>query len=320
MSSNAPLHRRWMSRCGRTLRAMFHGLSPIALALAHADWAMHMMAAPGRQAVLAQRALDLSLCAMRNLAMPPEHATPERDARFADPAWRAWPYKLIKESYKATDTWWREVAQHGCGISRHHQHMVGFFTGQALDALSPSNWAFTNPEVLRAAGETQGHSLQEGWRLFQQDLQQYLNAQPDTPAEQLQPLPYAVGRDVAVTPGKVVFRNHLIELIQYSRATDQVQPEPVLIVPSCIMKYYILDLSPHNSMIGYQIASVPCNEGWMDPDDWKAQAPTVQGSWWEAMHAWITERSGDPVAARPIAEEQVLCGAPGTYVMTRYAD
>lgn len=229
------------------------GLSPIALSLAHADWARHLLTSPGRQSLLVQRALDLSLQAWRNVTAEPATAAADKDGRFADVGWNGWPYNAIKEGYKACDTWWREVAQQDGGVSRHHQHMMSFFTGQALDALSPSNWPWTNPEVQRTAWETQGRSLQEGMRFFVKDLQEILNARPDTPAEALEPLEYAVGRDVAVTPGKVVFRNHLIELIQYSPATDKVLPEPVLIVPSCIMKYYILDLSPHNSMVKYLV-------------------------------------------------------------------
>lgn len=231
----------------------YSGLSPIALALAQADWAMHLLTSPGRQSLLAQRALDLSLQAWRNMMAPPEDGTGEKDGRFADAGWNSWPYSAAKEGFKAYDAWWREVAQQGGGVSRHHQHMVSFFTGQALDAMSPSNWPWTNPEVLRTARETQGRSLQEGMRFFMQDLQETLAARPDTPAEALQPLEYAVGKDVAVTPGKVVFRNHLIELIQYSPTTAKTLPEPVLIVPSCIMKYYILDLSPHNSMVKYLV-------------------------------------------------------------------
>lgn len=235
------------------------GLSPIALALAHADWALHLMASPGRQAVLAQRALDLSLQAWQNLGanliakVRNEEAEPDKDGRFADAAWREWPFDAVKESFKAVDSWWREAAQQGGGVSHHHQHMVNFFTGQALDALAPSNWAFTNPEVLRAAQASRGRSLEEGMRFFLQDLREQLSAGPDTPAEPPAPLQHVVGKDVAVTPGKVVFRNHLIELIQYSPSTDKVLPEPVLIVPSCIMKYYILDLSPHNSMVRYLV-------------------------------------------------------------------
>ena len=234
----------------------YGGLSPIALALAHADWALHWMASPGRQAVLAQRAVELGSQAWQNVvadAMGASEETPDKDGRFADPSWRSWPYSAIKEGYKALDAWWREAAQHGGGVSRHHQHMVSFFTGQTLDALSPSNWAATNPEVLRAAQASHGRTLREGMHFFLQDLREQMSARADTPAEDLAPLPFAVGKDVAVTPGKVVFRNHLIELIQYSPTTDKVLPEPVLIVPSCIMKYYILDLSPHNSMVKYLV-------------------------------------------------------------------
>jgi len=231
------------------------GLSPIALALAHADWALHLMASPGRQMLLAQRALDLSVQAWQKAAMPTnETATPEKDARFTDSGWGQWPFNAIKEGYKAVDAWWREAAHQGGGVSRHHQHMVDFFTGQTLDALAPSNWLWSNPEVLRTAQATQGQSLAEGMQLFLQDLREQMNARSDVASEELEPLEYAVGKDVAVTPGKVVFRNDLIELIQYSPATAEVLPEPVLIVPSCIMKYYILDLSPHNSMVKYLVS------------------------------------------------------------------
>ena len=231
----------------------FSGLSPIALSLAHADWAMHLMASPGRQSQLAVRAFELSVQAWNKAADQSADAAPEKDGRFTDPGWSQWPYNAVKEGFKAADTWWREAAGHSSGVSRHHQHMVDFFTGQTLDALSPSNWALTNPEVLRVAQETHGASLKKGWEFFLQDLREQANARPETPAEELEPLEYAVGEQVAITPGKVVFRNHLIELIQYSPSTEKVQPEPVLIVPSCIMKYYILDLSPHNSMVKYLV-------------------------------------------------------------------
>ena len=231
----------------------FSGLSPIALSLAHADWAMHLMASPGRQSQLAVRAFELSVHAWNKSVDQSADAAPEKDGRFTDPGWSQWPYNAVKEGFKAADTWWREAAGHSSGVSRHHQHMVDFFTGQTLDALSPSNWALTNPEVLRVAQETHGASLKKGWEFFLQDLREQANARPETPAEELEPLEYAVGEQVAITPGKVVFRNHLIELIQYSPSTEKVQPEPVLIVPSCIMKYYILDMSPHNSMVKYLV-------------------------------------------------------------------
>ncbi len=244
----------------------FSGLSPIALARAHADWALHLATSPGRQSLLAQRAFSLSMQAWRNTLVGSEQG--EKDGRFTDEGWNAWPYAAVKEGYKACDAWWRDAAQQGAGVSQHHQHMVNFFTGQALDAISPSNWLWTNPEVRRMAQETQGQSLRNGMRLFMKDLEEMLSAHPDMPSEDLPPLDYAVGKDVAVTPGKVVFRNDLIELIQYAPATDKVLPEPVLIVPSCIMKYYILDLSPHNSMVKYLVhqGHTVLIVSWRNPD------------------------------------------------------
>ena len=250
------------------LSRAFSGLSPIALALAHADWALHLMASPGRQAVLAQQALDLSLQAWN--ASLPQSGEPheEKDARFTDPSWNHWPFRAFKAGYKATDAWWRAAAQQGGGISRHNQHLVNFFTGQALEAISPSNWLFTNPEVLNAAQASRGATLQDGMQFFMKDLQEMLSAGPDTDPQDLPPLKFAVGKDVAVTPGKVVFRNHLIELIQYTPTTDKVYPEPLLIVPSCIMKYYILDLSPSNSMVRYLVGQgyTVFIVSWRNPD------------------------------------------------------
>ncbi|MGD9775215.1 poly-beta-hydroxybutyrate polymerase N-terminal domain-containing protein, partial [Diaphorobacter sp.] len=182
------------------LSRAFSGLSPIALALAHADWALHLMASPGRQAVLAQQALDLSLQAWN--ASLPQSGEPheEKDARFTDPSWNHWPFRAFKAGYKATDAWWRAAAQQGGGISRHNQHLVNFFTGQALEAISPSNWLFTNPEVLNAAQASRGATLQDGMQFFMKDLQEMLSAGPDTDPQDLPPLKFAVGKDVAVTP------------------------------------------------------------------------------------------------------------------------
>ena len=234
------------------LSRAFMGLSPIALGLAAADWALHLAASPGKQMALAQKAWALSQQAMAQGVQSAGQSAPEKDARFKNEAWSQWPYHALKEGFKASDAWWQEATQVD-GMSRHHRHMVNFFTRQWLDALSPSNWAATNPEVLAKAQQTQGESLRQGLAHWWNDMQALSKARADTPAEQLPPLTHAVGKDVACTPGKVVFRNHLIELIQYLPTTSKVQPEPVLIVPSCIMKYYILDLSPHNSMVKYLV-------------------------------------------------------------------
>ncbi|MBA4113433.1 MAG: poly-beta-hydroxybutyrate polymerase-like protein [Verminephrobacter sp.] len=247
------------------------GLSPVSMALATADWAMHLALSPGRQMVLGQRALALAQQAWLAAAQPvlggEAAALPDKDARFRDASWQQWPFNALKEGFKASDAWWREAAQVD-GMSRHHQHVVDFFTRQALDALSPSNWPATNAEVQQRARETGGQSLRDGFQHFTEDLKKQQGASTEANPETLEPLTFEVGKDVAITPGKVVFRNHLIELIQYLPTTDKVYPEPLLIVPSCIMKYYILDLSPSNSMVRYLVGQgyTVFIVSWRNPD------------------------------------------------------
>lgn len=260
------------------------GLSPIALALAQADWALHLATSPGRQTMLAHKALALGwqawwagLAASAAPALPTVAAAQAEsrpaaglppDARFSDPAWSQWPFSALSEGFKAANAWWHEAVQVD-GMSGHHRHMVDFFARQGLDALSPANWALTNPVVLKAALDSGGQSLVQGGQRLLDDLrQQHLQRCPEC-ADEPQPLPFEVGKDVATAPGKVVFRNRLIELIQYAPATDRVYPEPLLIVPSCIMKYYILDLSPHNSMVRYLVGQgfTVFILSWRNPDE-----------------------------------------------------
>ena len=234
------------------------GLSPIALTLAYADWAMHLAASPGRQWTLAQRAMALSEQALMDslTSEPAAGADPksvlENDPRFSDAGWSRWPFNALKNGFKASDAWWRESTQVE-GMSKHHNHMVNFFTRQSLDALSPSYWPTTNPEVLKKGQESMGQSWIKGYQSYAQDMLEQHKARHSVDGDPLKPQDFEVGKEVALTPGKVVFRNHLIELIQYTPTTDKVFPEPLLIVPSCIMKYYILDLSPHNSMVRYLV-------------------------------------------------------------------
>lgn len=249
------------------------GLSPISLTLAYADWAMHLAASPGRQMLLGQQATALSKQALtRSLQPAPAVDTDgkpvrEMDPRFSDAGWSKWPFNAMKEGFKASDAWWREATQVD-GMSRHHQHMVNFFTRQGLDALSPSNWPATNPEVLKKGQESMGQSWLKGYQSYAKDLMEHQTARHSADGDSLKPLDFEVGKDVAVTPGKVVFRNHLIELIQYTPTTKKVFPEPLLIVPSCIMKYYILDLSPANSMVRYLVGKghTVFMISWRNPD------------------------------------------------------
>ena len=140
------------------------------------------------------------------------------------------------------------------------ERLVGFLTRQTLDAVSPSNFPALNPEVIDATRLSQGTNLQRGAWNFMSDLA--ASVAKTTPH-----LAHTPGQDVAITPGNVVFRNELIELIQYAPSTDSVRPEPILIVPAWIMEYYILDLSPENSLVRYLIAqgyTVFCIS-WLNP-------------------------------------------------------
>ncbi|HLR12311.1 MAG TPA: alpha/beta fold hydrolase, partial [Burkholderiaceae bacterium] len=244
------------------------GLSPIALTRAYMDWALQMSVSPGRRSQLGVHAFELMAQAWQNMldTSAAEHAS-DNDLRFRHESWKQWPYNLFKESFRATESWWQEAVC-STGMTQHNQQMVAFFAQQAVDAMSPSNWLATNPEVLQTAIETQGQSLVRGWELWVKDQRTRVRTRLDQSGEALEPLPFAVGKDVAVTPGKVVWRNHLFELIQYEPMTDKVCPEPVLIIPSCIMKYYILDLSPHNSMVKYLVSQghTVLIMSWRNPD------------------------------------------------------
>lgn len=232
------------------------GISPSVLAMAYFDWLAHLGLSPGKQALLAEKALRklvrLALYAaasIRDPATPPCIEPLPQDRRFAGAAWRQWPYNLIYQSFLLTQQWWHNATAETRGVSRQHEAIVSFVTRQILDTVSPSNSPLANPEILRATLEQGGLNLVRGWSNWLADLETLATGRRiDRSSEQ-----FAVGRNLAVTPGQVVFRNRLIELIQYQPVGDRVYAEPILVVPAWIMKYYILDLSPHNSMIRYLV-------------------------------------------------------------------
>ena len=244
------------------------GLSPISLALAGIDWAMHLATQPARAAQLATRALTLTAEttqeALTQARAPAALSERPDDRRFAADAWQAWPAGWWARQHLAAEHWWRDATQLR-GMDQHHQDVVGMFARQWLDMLSPANAGLANPEVLQRTLATQGANLQAGaahaldaWRVRQ-------GLAPLTEPERS----FEPGQDVAVTPGQVVHRNALVELIQYTPTTAKVQAEPVFIVPSWIMKYYILDLSPHNSMVRWLVAQghTVFILSWRNPDE-----------------------------------------------------
>lgn len=230
------------------------GASPIAFSLACLDWLAHLAGMPGRQAELAVRAWRDAMGLAADMAWtgPADAARgceprPE-DPRFTAPGWRRWPFSVFSQAFLLTERWWQEATSGVPGVSHHHERIVSFAARQLLDAVSPTNFPWTNPEVLEATASQRGANLARGANLLADDWRRLLTGAPPAGTEEFIP-----GKSVAVTPGKVVFRNDLIELIQYKPATETVHAEPVLIVSAWIMKYYILDLSPHNSLVKYLV-------------------------------------------------------------------
>jgi polyhydroxyalkanoate synthase len=237
------------------------GLGPEALALPYLDWALHLANAPFRQLELAGLAwLGALRFPMAALGFEPIEPSPT-DHRFANGAWSKWPFSLVEQGFLAVEQWWDQAASGLPGLDPTNARVVAFAARQWLDTLSPSNAPWINPEVLSRTVRTGGLNFVEGAGHWLEDLQAVATGREP-------PKPLEVGRDLAVTPGKVIFRNELIELIQYQPTTAEVRPEPVLIVPAWIMKYYVLDLSPRDSLVKWLVDqghTVFCIS-WRNPD------------------------------------------------------
>ncbi|EWH00346.1 PHA/PHB synthase family protein, partial [Halomonas sp. BC04] len=237
------------------LARMTAGITPAGLASVYVEWWTHLALSPGKQLELGEKFVRKSNRLARyagRLAWNPE--TPAciepmaHDRRFRDDAWQQWPYNLIHQSFLLTQQWWHNATTGVEGVSPAREQVINFVTRQLLDHASPSNTPWLNPEVTRATLASGGWNLVEGWQNFLEDGERALSGKPPVGAEA-----YRVGENLAVTPGQVVYRNHLMELIQYAPTTRQVQAEPVLIVPAWIMKYYVLDLAPGKSLVEYLV-------------------------------------------------------------------
>ncbi|PTR05821.1 MULTISPECIES: alpha/beta hydrolase [unclassified Novosphingobium] len=232
-----------------------HGLSPSTLAQACSDWILHLACLPGKQFQLGNKAahkyMRLGDYAFRSALQADAPLAIEalpQDHRFDDPAWQKAPYNMLAQSFLLTQQWWHAATTGVRGVGRHHEEMVAFAARQLLDVLAPTNFIATNPVLQQRIAETGGRCLVDGLHYLIEDMSRLARGEPPAGTEA-----FKVGEKVAVTPGKVVYRNDLIELIQYSPTTGEVRPEPVLIVPAWIMKYYILDLSPGNSLIRWLV-------------------------------------------------------------------
>ena len=230
------------------------GVSPAGLASTAFDWMAHLAFSPGKQIELmetaAQDAAQLAHYFWRAAVepdAPPAFQPAENDRRFNGEEWRRRPYNVYAQSFLAMEHWWDVATTDVPGLRKSHSRVMNFVTRQMLDRFSPSNFLATNPELMRATARP-GRRPTQGLENLFEDWRRNLGGEKPAGAEQ-----FEVGRDVAVTPGRVVYRNHLIELIQYEPTTKTVKAEPVLITPAWIMKYYILDLSPHNSLVKYMV-------------------------------------------------------------------
>jgi polyhydroxyalkanoate synthase subunit PhaC len=233
------------------------GLSPAALALAYLDWATHLAAAPGKSMQLAEKAARKWIrlfayacrCALWNDQPAPCIEPLPQDRRFAGERWQQLPFNLIYQAFLLNQQWWHVATTGIRGVSPHHENVVEFASRQILDMLSPSNFVLTNPEVLERTTQQGGMNLVRGMGNLIDDWRRAARGDKPVGVDK-----FIVGANVAATPGEVVYRNNLIELIRYAPAAAKVRSEPVLIVPAWIMKYYILDLSPHNSLVKYLTA------------------------------------------------------------------
>ena len=231
------------------------GVSPFGLASTLFNWGAHLWGSPGKQVHLAEKAARK----MARLAIQQSHALSDPDTppciaplvhddRFDGEEWQRWPYSLFSQNFLLTQQWWYNATNDVAGVSRHDEQVTSFVTRQILDMFSPSNFIWTNPEITRLTMEKGGMNLVAGAQNFLEDWERQVGGKLPPGAEDYRP-----GHEVATTEGRVIHRNHLMELIQYAPKTDKVKAEPILVVPAWIMKYYILDLSPENSLVSYLV-------------------------------------------------------------------
>ncbi len=249
-------------------------VDPLHLTQTFMDFTAKMLADPNRlvqaQVELWQQYMKLwQVTAQRMMGQTVEPvAEPARgDKRFNDPAWKdEVVFDYLKQSYLLTARWLQGTIKQVEGVDEKTARKVDFYTRQFIDAVSPSNFALTNPQVVKATVESKGENLLKGLQNLLADIErgkgQLAIRQTDMNA-------FKVGENIATTPGKVVYQNDIMQLIQYAPATEEVHEVPLLIVPPWINKFYILDLKPENSFIkwateqGYTVFVI----SWVNPDE-----------------------------------------------------
>ena len=234
------------------LAAVTGGLAPDVYVNAWWDWFLNVAKDPPKQIDILQDAFQktvdnwtFALKAATGTPLPPT----EDDNRFGGTKWAEWPFNVYARSFRNYCDWWQKAWSQVPGVAPESERTLDFLARNAQEVISPANYLATNPELLDTTRAEAGENLVRGFGNWLEDLKRTINGKEAGAVEN-----FVVGRDVAASPGKVVLRNELVELIQYSPATETVYAEPILIIPAWIMKYYILDLSARNSLVKYLIS------------------------------------------------------------------
>jgi len=218
--------------------------------------------------------LDLWANAVRRMAgedVQPVAAADPRDRRFADPEWSSNQFfDFLKQAYLLTVQWANHLVKDAEGLDPHTRHKADFYVRQIANAIAPSNFVLTNPEVLRETVSSHGENLVRGLHMLAEDIKA---GQGSLKIRQSDGKSFEVGRNLALTPGEVIFQNELMQLIQYTPTTEMVLKRPLLIVPPWINKFYILDLTPEKSFIKWCVAQglTVFVISWVNPDARLAQ-------------------------------------------------
>jgi polyhydroxyalkanoate synthase subunit PhaC len=222
------------------------------------------------QSTLSRQFIDLWASTLRRFGgedVPPVAAPEATDKRFADPEWRTNPYfDFIKQAYVLTTRWADDLVKRADELEPHTREKAGFYLKQVTSALSPSNFLATNPELLRTTLAESGENLVRGLHMMAEDMEA---GKGQLRIRQADARKFKLGVNMATTPGKVIFRNELMELIQYAPSTPDVYQRPLLIVPPWINKFYVLDLNPEKSFIRWAVAQglTVFVISWVNPDE-----------------------------------------------------
>ncbi len=256
----------WQRAMRAQLATVSGGLAPEVYVTAWWDWYLNLAKEPPKQLQILRDAFEktadnFTFALNATVAASPPAGEGRReddgtgngrdsgDASKAGDPWAQWPFNIYAHTYRNYAEWWRSAWTNVPGVTPENERTLKFVAGTALEALSPANFLATNPELLEATRAESGQNLVRGFNHWLEDIERTFAGKGMNGTDK-----FVVGRDLAATPGKVVLRNELVELIQYSPATETVFAEPILIIPAWIMKFYILDLSASNSLVKYLVS------------------------------------------------------------------